>query len=147
MTPAERLAQLEAGGNPLAVCRLRSGFVVMSESQFLPGYVLFLASPLVGQLNDLTGVTRLEFLSDMARVGEAVMAATGCKRINYGIYGNVDPFLHVHVVPRYEWEETPYASVPPLSIPDSIRSAEAHRFDKAKHGALQERLRVLLTGD
>lgn len=25
-------------------------------------------------------------------------------RVNYEIFGNLDPFVHAHVFPRYAWE-------------------------------------------
>lgn len=145
MTPAERLAALHAGADPALIVRLPSGFVTLGASQYLPGYCLLLADPLVGQLNDLDGEQRAQFLADMARIGDAVKAVTGCKRINYGIYGNVDPFLHVHVFPRYEWEPADSATLPPLSIPASLREAPEHRFDPSRHDSLVNDLRQRLT--
>ena len=44
------------------------------------------------------------FLADMARIGQAVQDITDAVRINYAIFGNVEPALHAHVVPRYEDE-------------------------------------------
>lgn len=140
MTPAERLAQLEKGENPALITKMESGFAVMGDSQFLPGYCLLLAYPMVGQLNDLEGDARAQFLSDMALLGDAVKAATGCRRINYSIYGNLDPFLHVHVFPRYEWEDPNWATKPPMQIPAELRDAEAHAFSSERHGELMERI-------
>lgn len=144
MTPAERLERLERGEDPALVLRMASGFAVMAENQFLPGYCLLLAYPQAGQLNDLAGEARLRYLSDMAALGDAVKAATGCLRVNYGIYGNLDPFLHTHVVPRYDWEEAPHRYVPPLSYPAEIRTAEATAFDPERHAELLARIRAEL---
>jgi diadenosine tetraphosphate (Ap4A) HIT family hydrolase len=41
------------------------------------------------------------FLADMARIGQAVQDITDAVRINYAIFGNVEPALHAHVIPRY----------------------------------------------
>lgn len=123
---------------------MRSGFVVMFDSQFLPGYCLLLASPMVGQLNDLTGRDRTQFLEDMALLGDAIRAATKCKRVNYSIYGNLDPFLHVHVIPRYVWEATDFAAKPPMQIPSELREAPGHAFDAKGHLELMERIRAEL---
>ena len=46
----------------------------------------------------------LQFLLDMAALGDAVLTVTGAERINYEILGNTEPALHAHVVPRYRWE-------------------------------------------
>jgi diadenosine tetraphosphate (Ap4A) HIT family hydrolase len=141
MTPAERLADLAKGESPALVARMSSGFAVMAESQFLPGYCLLLASPMVAKLNDLSGEPRTQFLEDMARLGDAVLAATGCLRINYSIYGNLDPFLHAHVIPRYDWEGEGYRTKPPMQIPAELREAPEHAFDALRHSDLMSRIR------
>ncbi|HWA82305.1 MAG TPA: hypothetical protein VG820_02655 [Fimbriimonadaceae bacterium] len=144
MSPEERLAELAEGRNPALVARMPSGFLTMGTSQFLPGYCLLLAYPKAGKLNDLTGEARAQFLDDMARAGDAVLAATGCQRINYSIYGNLDPFLHAHIWPRYDWEEERFRTLPPLSIPAEVRDAPDCAFDVAKHSELLERIRHCL---
>jgi diadenosine tetraphosphate (Ap4A) HIT family hydrolase len=144
MSPQERLDQLVKGESPQLVSRMASGFAVMSDTQFLPGYCLLLAYPMTGQLNDLQGSEREQFLRDMARLGDAVKSATGAARINYSIYGNLDPFLHAHVFPRFADEDAEYRTVPPFLYPAAIREAEEHRFDPTKHGALLGSIRSLL---
>jgi len=121
---------------------MRSGFAVMFDSQFLPGYCLLLASPMVSQLNDLAGGARTQFLHDMALLGDAIRGATGCKRVNYSIYGNLDPFLHAHVIPRYDWEAAAFATKPPMQIPSELREAPEHAFDAKRHMELIERIRA-----
>lgn len=92
------------------VRRLGSGFAVMGDTQFLPGYcVLLVDEPGVGSLSELPRGKRLGFLGDMDRLGEAVERAcrrveSGFRRVNLEILGNTDPFLHAHVWPRYDWE-------------------------------------------
>lgn len=138
MTPAERIDLLERGHNPLAITRMRSGYAVMGDSQYLPGYCLLLAVPMVEKLNDLSGDHRTAFLEDMAKLGDAVLAATDAVRINYSIYGNLDPFLHAHVVPRYENEPEEYRSIPPMSIPAEVRGASEHAYNPAKHDGIRQ---------
>ncbi|HVT13315.1 MAG TPA: hypothetical protein VHE55_13700 [Fimbriimonadaceae bacterium] len=142
MSPEQRLAELAEGRNPALVAHMPSGFLVMGASQFLPGYCLLLAYPKVGKLNDLAREARAQFLDDMARAGDAVLAATGCLRINYSIYGNLDPFLHAHIWPRYDWEDERYRTLPPLSIPTDVREAPDCAFDVERHGELLERIRA-----
>lgn len=144
MKPEERLAILAAGENPAVIAHMPSGFAVMGESQYLPGYCLLLAYPQVSHLNDLEGEAREQFLADMALLGDAVKAATGCLRINYSIYGNLDPFLHAHVWPRYEWEDDPWRTTPPLSLPEWLRGAPMHTFGKLEHLELRSRIRQFL---
>jgi diadenosine tetraphosphate (Ap4A) HIT family hydrolase len=141
MTPIERLEQLERGLNPALIARMPSGFAVMADSQFLPGYCLLLAHPIAAKLNDLTGEARCQFLKDMAQLGDAVLAATGALRINYSIYGNLDPFLHAHVIPRFDWEHADYATLPPMQIPGELREDPSHAFSPEKHNTLIQAIR------
>jgi diadenosine tetraphosphate (Ap4A) HIT family hydrolase len=144
VTPAERLAQLERGENPALIAKMASGFAVMGDSQLLPGYCLLLAHPQIGKLNDLQGAKRNQFLADMAHLGDAVLSATGCVRINYSIYGNLDPFLHAHVFPRYSTDDPTWATQPPMSIPAEVRNDPAHAFNAEKHGQLMQAIRERL---
>jgi diadenosine tetraphosphate (Ap4A) HIT family hydrolase len=144
MSPSDRLAGLREGRNPALIARLPSGFAVMGSHQFFRGYCLLLAYPMVEKLNDLEGAARTRFLDDMASVGDAVLAATHCRRINYSIYGNLDPFLHAHIFPRYDDEDERYRTMPPFLIPVEIREAAEHAFDAKKHGELQRALMELL---
>jgi diadenosine tetraphosphate (Ap4A) HIT family hydrolase len=141
MTPAERLQDLLDGKNQQLVVRLRSGFVVFADNQFLPGYCVFLGYPQVEQLSDLNHTQQAEFLVDMALIGNAVKRVTECARVNYGIYGNKDLFLHAHIVPRYDWEIPEYAVVPPLSYPSEIRYHEDTVWDIEIHGEMQDQIR------
>ena len=145
MSPSERLDQLARGENPALILRMPSGYAVMGDSQFFPGYCLLLADPLVDQLNDMEEWTRNQFLQDMATLGDAVRRATGCKRLNYSIYGNLDPFVHDHVFPRYDWEDPSYATKPPFLVPAELREDPAKAFDPQSHQDLMERIRTELS--
>jgi diadenosine tetraphosphate (Ap4A) HIT family hydrolase len=89
-----------AGDFPAAVAKLTSGWVIMAERQVLPGYCLLLPDPVVPHLNALAAEARSRFLLDMALIGDVLLRMTQAVRINYAIYGNVDPALHAHIFPR-----------------------------------------------
>ena len=144
MTPAERLQSIADGRNPALIALMPSGFAVMSDTQFLRGYCLLLAYPMVEQLLDLPEPSREQFLTDMAKLGAAVKEVTGCRRVNFGIYGNQDPFLHAHIWPRYDDEPDELRTIPPLSFPADIRTDKEFAFDRIKHGGLLERIRQAL---
>jgi diadenosine tetraphosphate (Ap4A) HIT family hydrolase len=145
LTPTERLAELERGENPALIARLPSGFALMGATQFLPGYAMLFAYPEVDHLTDLDLEARGQYLLDMSRLGEAVRSATGCRRINYSILGNLDPFLHAHIWPRYEWEPMPFKTAPPTDYPAETRNAQDQAFDPRKHAELQESIRQHLS--
>lgn len=134
---AEMIAQARAGANPRVVARTASGWAVMGEAQVRPGYCLLLADPLAGRLNDLRGAERSRFLEDMARLGDAVLAATGAARINYAVYGNAVPELHAHVFPRFDDEPAELLPAHPWAWDWDA----APRFSEAEHGALRDAIR------
>ncbi len=90
-----------AGGDPTVIVRLASGWAVFGRRQFVRGYALLLPDPVVPHLNALDAASRLQFLDDMARLGDALLVETGALRVNYAMFGNQEPALHAHVVPRY----------------------------------------------
>ncbi len=136
-----QVAAARDGRDPRVVARLFSGWAVFGERQFLRGYVLLLPDPVVPTLNALGAQERTIFLLDMARLGDALLKVTGAIRINYAIFGNVEPALHAHVIPRY------------LEEPEKLRTAQpwaydweaAPAFERTTHQELAENLRRELT--
>jgi diadenosine tetraphosphate (Ap4A) HIT family hydrolase len=111
------VAQARGGNDPRLIARLPSGWVMFGERQFVKGYTLVLPDPVVPDLNSLGGDARAQFLADMGRVGDALLAATAALRINYAIFGNLEPALHAHVMPRYADE------------PAAMRTAQPWAYD------------------
>lgn len=139
-----QIAAAQAPHNPATVLQLKSGFVVMSQSQFLPGYCLLLAFPQAASLNDLPIAQRNEYLCDMHLIGEAIEKVCKPRRINYAILGNKDPFLHAHIIPRYEWEEEELKSQSIWRYPDNIWSDKRYLYTTEKHSKLRDELKQKL---
>ena len=99
-----RVSEAQQGTNPFVVCRVPSGWVVLGDTQILPGYSILLSDPVVPDLNALSLDGRVIFLRDMSIVGDALLEATGAALINYEILGNADRALHAHIIPRYAEE-------------------------------------------
>src|SRR5437667_335374 len=89
------------GRDPRVIARLFSGWAVFGERQFVRGYSVLLPDPVVPNLNALGAQERMAFLSDMSRLGDALLKVAGAVRINYAIFGNQEAALHAHVMPRY----------------------------------------------
>jgi diadenosine tetraphosphate (Ap4A) HIT family hydrolase len=125
----ERVEQARNGTNDKVICRMPSGWAVMGDVQFLPGYCLLLPDPVVASLNDLDADARATYLLDMAR-------------INYEILGNSEPELHCHIFPRY------------ASEPDDKRKMPVWFYDwknalpyaEDVHGELRKAIAQLLAG-
>jgi diadenosine tetraphosphate (Ap4A) HIT family hydrolase len=132
-----RVAACRAGTDATVICRMSTGWAVMGDPQVLRGYSLLLPDPVVPHLNALPPQGQAAFLADVTRLGQAVFEVTGALRINYAIFGNVEPALHAHVFPRY------------VDEPEALRTANpwgydwatAPRFDVARDGAMLEMIR------
>ncbi len=125
---------------PALITRMSSGWAVMGQAQFLRGYSLLLPDPVVPHLNDMAGAHRDQFLKDMVLLGDAVLQATQALRINYAMFGNVEPALHAHVMPRFVEESPALATAHPWMY--DWQAAPA--FSVLQHGALQTSIRVWL---
>lgn len=139
-SPQERIEDLRAGRNPRLVAKLPSGWVEFAPFQFRLGYCLLLADPIVPSLNDASPEVQRQFLFDMARIGDAIRAATEAVRCNYSIYGNLDPFLHAHIVPRFLDEPEDERTLPPLSLPERARENPETAFHVERHGDLMRQI-------
>lgn len=137
-----RVDALRAGSDPTFIARLASGWAVMGRRQVLPGYCLLLPDPVVPTLNSLVGPDRDRFLGDMAALGDAVLRVTHALRINYAIFGNLEPALHAHVIPRYHDEREPYSTTHPWAYDWEAAAA----FDLEQHGDLRDRIHAALGG-
>ena len=112
-----QVSAARAGSEPRVIARLFSGWALFGERQFVRGYLLLLPDPVVPNLNALGARERIAFLSDMTRLGDALLKVTGALRINYAIFGNQDPALHAHVIPRY------------LDEPAALRTEQPWAYD------------------
>jgi diadenosine tetraphosphate (Ap4A) HIT family hydrolase len=129
-----------AADYPPAAARLRSGWVVMGERQVLSGYCLLLPDPVVPHLNALQATQRAQFLSDMAAIGDALLAISEAVRINYALYGNVEPALHAHIFPRYSTEPEATRTAQPWALDWNAAPA----YQDAVHGDFRHRLEKYL---
>ncbi|MFE6709106.1 HIT family protein [Bacillus thuringiensis] len=134
----DRIASAHRGENPMVLTKMRSGFAVIGDTQFLPGYCLLLPFDKVDTLNDLNFKQRSEYLLDMSLIGDAIQAICNPKRINYSIYGNSDAFLHAHIFPRYEWEQEERRKMPIWQYPKEMWIDQQFQFDNKKHGEIKE---------
>ena len=132
--------QSRNGDNPRVVCRVRSGWVVMGDVSILPGYVLLLPDPVVPHLNALASSERIQFLSDMAAIGDKVLELTAATRINYEMLGNLEPALHAHIIPRYDSEPSELKTKPIWFYDWS----KAPKFSESAEREFMDRLRMSL---
>ena len=134
----ERVEMAQAGTNPTVLCRMPSGWAVLGDAQFIPGYCLLLPDPVATDLNALDADARRQYLYDMTIIGDALLEETDAYRINYEILGNTDPALHTHIFPRYLTEPKEYIGRPVFSYPREERASRP--FDAERDRDLMQRL-------
>jgi diadenosine tetraphosphate (Ap4A) HIT family hydrolase len=136
----ELVTRCREGRLPACVAAVESGWVVMADKQVLRGYCLLLPDPVVGHLNHLQEPARAVFLRDMAALGDALLKVTGALRINYAMFGNVEPALHAHAFPRYADEPEATRTAQPWALDWSTAPA----FSPREHDELKVRIAAAL---
>src|SRR3954453_20852894 len=136
-----RAGGARAGRDPSVLGRCASGWAVFGHQQFVEGYLLLLPDPVVPDLNALTPERRSQFLLDMSHLGDALVRTTAPLRVNYAIFGNLEPALHAHIVPRYRNEPEPLRTQHPWAHDWS----KAPAFDAIGSGPLMRALRTELS--
>jgi diadenosine tetraphosphate (Ap4A) HIT family hydrolase len=136
-----RVALANSGKNPLAIIRLKSGWVMVNDPQVLDGYCLLLSDPVAPDLNSLDEAARAQYCLDMIRVGDALMKIKGAYKINYETWGNLDPALHTHIVPRYREEPDDKRVLPAMKAYDAKL---ARNFDANIDQAFIAEMRIYL---
>lgn len=142
---SDRIGSALRGHNPTVLRRLDTAFAAIGDTQFLPGYcVLFTDTPGVERLTDLPRPRRMQFLADVDVLAEAIERVcsrrdSAFRRVNIAILGNLDPFLHAHIIPRYEWEPEQYIHGPVDLYPAEQRS-DVRKLLGPQHDELREDL-------
>jgi diadenosine tetraphosphate (Ap4A) HIT family hydrolase len=136
-TAIHKFVAAARAGDASVITRMPSGWAVMGQRQVLRGYCLLLPDPVVADLNALASGDRDRFLCDLGRLGEAVRQVTHATRINYAIFGNLEPALHAHVHPRFDDEPIELRTQNPWAYDWS----RAPLFDPALHGGLRDAIR------
>ena len=135
-----RVEACRAGRDPTCIARLPSGWAVLGDPQVIEGYCLLLPDPVVPHLNAMPADAQATFLADMARLGQAVLEETGAVRVNYAMFGNLEPALHAHVFPRRDDEPEALRTAHPWAWDWSRARAFDARIDTARLERLRQRL-------
>ena len=108
----ERVEQAQAGTNPTVICKMPSGWAVLGDGQFIPGYCLLLPDPVVPDLYALGNKDRRQYMRDMKQIGDALLEVTDAWRTSYEVLNNSDPAFQTHIFPRYNTEPEEYRRGP-----------------------------------
>lgn len=97
----ERIERIKNGKNPFFVRKMKTGYVVLGDSQRFKGYTLFLCKEHAEELHFLQKEFRRDFLEEMSIVAEAVYNAFHPDKLNYELLGaGSGVHMHWHIFPR-----------------------------------------------
>lgn len=136
----DRIGAAVRGENPMVIARMKSGFAVLGDHQFFPGYCVLLRYPEAASLNELSPEDRQQYLLDMTLIGDAILKVCKPLRINYATLMNEDHYLHTHIHPRYSWEDAERLRKPVFLYPPQIKFSADTAYSEEKHGGLKQRL-------
>ncbi len=133
----DRIGAAERGENPTVLARMKSGFAVIGDFQFLPGYCVLLSTSRSESLNALSVQDRMDYMLDMTIIGDSIIEVCDPLRINYSTLMNQEHFLHTHIEARYSWEPPENLRRPTFFYPKEQRWNPECEFSEAKHGKLK----------
>ena len=137
----DRIGAAVRGENPMVLAKMKSGFAVIGDYQFLPGYCVLLAYPQAESLNDLSLEERKQYLLDMTILGDAINNVCKPLRLNYSTLMNADHYLHTHIETRYDWEPDAYKRSPVCKYPREDRFSEEAKYSDEKHGEMRQKIK------
>ncbi len=139
-----RLQRIQAGNDPEVLSRMASGYAILGKFQpsGIEGCCMLIPDPVVASPNDLSEEQRMQFFSDLVRLGDAILKVTGAERINYLVLCNQVPELHGHCIPRFAGEDPAKRMQGPFEAYDFgvSRVADANGQDRDLHSALVQAL-------
>jgi len=134
----DRIGSAQRGENPTVMVKMKSGFAVIGDVQFLPGYCVLLSDSQANSLNSLSLEERKNYLLDMTLIGDAIIKVCNPLRINYSTLMNLDHYLHTHIEARYNWEPDENIKRPTYFYPKEHRSKEEFQYSDEKFGKLKD---------
>lgn len=137
---SNRLDSAMNGTNPTVLTEMKSGFAVIADNQFLPGYCILISKIKNKNLNELSIEERTNYLIDTTIIGDAIIKVCNPLRINYSTLTNLDEFLHTHIKPRYKWEPEEYLKGSTYLYPKEKRLNKNTKFNEKKYGELKKEL-------
>lgn len=138
-----RIRMIQENKNPYFVRELKTGYVVLGDSQRFEGYTLLLCKEHATELHFLEPEFRNQFLQEMSLVAEAVYHAFHPDKLNYELLGVGNAVhMHWHIFPRREGD-TP-AKGPVWRLNKEEMNAKRYEPDEKKLEVLKNKLNVEL---
>jgi diadenosine tetraphosphate (Ap4A) HIT family hydrolase len=131
----ERIATCANGSHPGLIAELETGWAVLGDLQYWPGYSLLLGKAPATELHEIPRDDLGRHLREVAQLAEAVHRAVRPHKMNYELLGNSVHHVHWHLFPRRADEPSPKAPV--WGQMPTGELAARHRLDAARHDPLR----------
>jgi len=86
----------------LKVGDMKAGTLYLFKDQAHKGRCVLALKDHKKELCECTDQERADYMEDLARASGAVKELWGCTKLNLASFGDSNPHLHFHIVPKYE---------------------------------------------
>lgn len=112
----------------LPVARLSCSTLGLYDDARFPGRCILVLHEHVEDVTTLAADIAHKLMDDIRCAVSSIRAVTGTERVNWAVLGNVEPHLHVHLVPRRATE--PVADRSPWEHPDPASALSPDNRDR-----------------
>ena len=84
------------------VGEMKAGVLYLFKDQAHKGRCALALKAHKKELCECTDQERADFAEDLAKASGAIKELWGCTKLNLGSFGDTNPHLHFHIVPKYE---------------------------------------------
>lgn len=110
------------------IARLGVTTLGLYDDARFPGRCILVYDEHVEDLVDLDDDAASAFIAEAKLAARAIAQAVTVERMNYAILGNVEPHLHMHLIPRVSAAD-PLFGRPPWERPDPVRPLDPETKD------------------
>jgi diadenosine tetraphosphate (Ap4A) HIT family hydrolase len=125
----ERVAVAKQGRSAHVIAELDHSYFVVGDHQFHKGYSLVLLKEHVREPFELSADVQREHFREVMRAAAAINKTFQPEKMNFSCYGNAEPHVHWHLMPRYR--DDPYRGSHPwhdiARFSESLISADQAR--------------------
>jgi diadenosine tetraphosphate (Ap4A) HIT family hydrolase len=103
----ERVALAKGGNSPFVIAEMERSYFVVGDHQWHEGYALVLLKEHVREPFELEPDVQREHFREVMRAAQALYTTFRPRKMNFSCYGNAEPHVHWHLVPRYKEDPHP----------------------------------------
>ncbi len=96
------LTRWKAGMLPTFIHEFENSILVLGDHQYFKGYSILVSKIHAREIHNLPQEIHLDFFSELMTATQAIEKAFQPWKMNHASFGNQDPHVHIHIIPRYE---------------------------------------------